>query len=103
MPDPKQNQPTMQNVLNAVQKMKERMDFLEKDIKRVKDVLNSQDNWHSETREWLGKEVLVRTRGGISETGTFKWSDRYNICIVSKGETTIWPKGGIDRLGLIKR
>ena len=95
-------QPTLPVVLNEMQILKERITVLEKGLKKVNDVLNIQDNWHAETREWLGKEIEVKSRSGLSDVGILKWTDRYNICLVSSKGPRIWTKGGLDCLGPVK-
>lgn len=69
--------------------------------------LRIKDNWHSETKDWLGKSVKVSLRSGMFVVGTFKWSDKYQIAVVPGGRSNDDPriinKGAIEIIELGER
>jgi len=69
--------------------------------------LRIKDNWHSETKDWLGKSVKVTLRSGVFVVGILKWSDKYQIAVVPLGRSNNDPriinKGAIDIIELEKR
>jgi len=69
-----------------LQSVKDKVDRLEKDVKQLKDLLNVQDNWHSEVRGWVGDLVHVSFNGALFQ-GTLKWIDRYTICLTTESGT----------------
>lgn len=94
------NSYSIESVYKTVQSMKDKFERLEKDVKGLKDLLNVHDNWHSTIRKWVGHEVRICDREGIT-TGTLLWSDRYNVCMqieeVRTGQRTrMYTKGGIN-------
>ena len=68
---------------------------LQKTVKGLKDILNVHDNWHSETRDLVGKQVTIRIVTGEIETGQLLWTDRYNVCALVSGKRRVYTKGGI--------
>jgi len=87
--------PSLKVVLTKIQSLNDRHDRLAKEVRSLKDLLNTEDNWHAETRKWIGKRVAV-TFGGEQVQGIFKWADRYNICLVVLSTPRIFPKGMIS-------
>lgn len=78
-----------------LQSLKDKVDRLEKDVKQLKDLLNVQDNWHSEVRGWTGSVVVVMFNGR-EYAGMLKWIDRYTLCLVEgSAGTMIFPKSQI--------
>lgn len=85
----------LKTALTRIQSLTDKHTKLEKEVRGLKDLLNTQDNWHAETRTWIGKTVRV-TFEGEAVTGVFKWADRYNICLVVYDKPRIFPKGKIS-------
>ncbi len=83
-----------------VQSMKDRFEKVEKDVRNLKDLLNTHDNWHSTIHEWIGEGVIISDRSGHLCRGILKWSDRYNLCIAHSTDpkpiTRMYTKGGIN-------
>lgn len=88
-----------------LQSLKDKVDRLEKDVKLLKDLLNVQDNWHTEVRDWIGSVVVV-TYSEKEYAGTLKWIDRYTLCLqetqgnpskdpAAKKWTHVFPKSQI--------
>jgi len=78
-----------------LQSLKDKVDRLEKDVRQLKDLLNVQDNWHTEVRDWIGSVVVVMY-GEKEYAGTLKWIDRYTLCLVEgTAGTLIFPKSQI--------
>lgn len=75
-----------------------RLDAFEQELKALKDILNTKDNWHAEIKEWIGREVVTELRSGRVFTSVLIWSDRYNICLERGGERIICTKGAIDTI-----
>jgi hypothetical protein len=53
-------------------------------VAKLKDVLFTQDNWHSKIVKWIGKDVFFGidpTEGiqGAGTVGRLLWADRYHI------------------------
>ena len=86
---------SLKNALTRIQSLTDKHTRLEKEVRGLKDLLNTHDNWHSETRKWIGKTVKV-TFNGEETSGVFKWADRYNICVVVFNKPRIFPKGMIS-------
>jgi hypothetical protein len=89
------NKTTLDGVSKRVQSLKDRHERLEKDVRQLKDTLNIHDNWNAEIKELIGHSVKLRTSDGEEATGTLKWSDRYNLCILIFDKPRIYNKGGI--------
>jgi len=70
-----------------LQSLKDKVERLEKDVKQVKDLLNVQDNWHTEVRDWIGTKVTVDFNG-TAYFGTLKWIDRYTLCLITEPNST---------------
>jgi hypothetical protein len=92
-----ENVPTIKTIARWVDSLKTRLGRLEKDVRAIKDILNTHDNWISFSRKLVGSSVVVRCRCGDDTTGILKWTDRYNVCIVrDDGKERVFTKGGID-------
>jgi hypothetical protein len=100
------NSVSLDVLAKKVQSIKDRFERLEKDVKGLKDLLNVHDNWHSTIRKWVGNDVRVCDRQGIT-TGILLWSDRYNVCVrpyetvkewdhKAGQRTRMYTKGGIN-------
>jgi hypothetical protein len=82
--------------------MRSRFERVEKEVRGLKDLLNTHDNWHSTIREWIGQQVTICDCNGSLSQGVLKWSDRYNVCISPDAYTPdthklrIYTKGGIN-------
>jgi hypothetical protein len=88
---------TLELAFKKLQGLRDHFLRMEKEVKALKDLLNVHDNWHSEIRSLVGKEIVVCSRTGDQATGELKWSDRYNLCIeISPKQRRIYTKGGID-------
>lgn len=77
-----------------LQSLKDKVDRLEKDVKQLKDLLNVQDNWHSEVRSWAGEQVSVQL-GAQVWRGVLRWIDRYTLSIYDGTSVLIFPKSQI--------
>jgi len=90
--------PKAPNLGQQVISLKRRVEQLERELRSIKDTLNTKDNWHSETKDWIGAMLHVQLRSGETESGRLLWSDRYNICLKESDERVIIPKGAIDTI-----
>jgi len=91
--------PKTPNLGQLVTSLKKRIEQIERDLRTIKDTLNTKDNWHAEIKDWIGQLIDVQFRHGAQTTGTLQWVDRYNVCIVVEdehNERRICTKGGID-------
>jgi len=75
------SKPTLETLAKQEQSLRDKITRLEKELRALKDVLNIHDNWNAEIREWIGKQVKVRTSVDGFVGGKLLWSDRYNICL----------------------
>jgi hypothetical protein len=97
MTDKPKPKPKLPNLGQLVNSLKRRVEQIERDLRAIKDILNTKDNWHSETKDWIEKMVHVRLHSGETESGNLLWLDRYNICIsCSDYGRVIIPKGAIE-------
>lgn len=83
----------------------ERVADVAREQRRLSELLKVQDNWHSETKEWLGRVVRVYLQDGETVlVGRLKWSDKYHIAVVPQGRGVNDPqvvnKGAISFLQL---
>lgn len=70
-------------------------------VRKHKDILQVQDNWHSRVAKMIGKPVEVKLSGEDEWlTGTLLWTDRYNIGLHCRGEDELINKGHVKRLRL---
>lgn len=92
------NELNLKAVASKAQSALDKLLRLEKEVKALKDILNTHNNWHAETREWEGKRVVICDRSGTQTTGIFRWADRYNLCITPDNNhpNRIYTKGGIN-------
>lgn len=72
--------------------------------KKIDHQLRIKDNWHSETKDWIGECVSVYLRSDVVVIGVLKWSDKYQIAVVPPGRLESNPKiinkGAIDIIEL---
>jgi len=88
-----------------------RITELEQQVARLKDQLNTKDNWHAEVQTMINKEVVISVRGyhggreGVN--GKLLWSDRYNLCIEDtikeRAYRTVYMKGSVISIRLLKQ
>lgn len=79
-------------------------------VDRLKDVLFTQDNWHSKIIKWIGKEVFFSVDphellDGKGTVGKLLWADRYHIgveilCLDGNGNRNV-PKEHLVNKGHI--
>jgi hypothetical protein len=100
---PQKSKPKLPNLGQLVKSLKSRIEQLERDVRAIRDIVNTKDNWHAETRDWIGESVVIRTQSGVESGGRLIWIDRYNVCIdftpTNKflgASRVVIPKGGID-------
>jgi len=94
--DRKPNPGTIQELANQIADIK-------KEVGKLKDILNVQENWGSEIKKLLGEKISVCVVDGKCLHGHLLWTDRYNICIsveyqLNEGKyakRVIIPKGSI--------
>jgi hypothetical protein len=79
--------------------LKKQVDELGKTVRRLKDILQVQDNWHSHIAPWIKKRVKVWTDMAEFE-GVLLWTDRYNLGLDIDGEENIFNKGHVVRVKL---
>lgn len=77
-----------------------------RDQRRLNDLLRIKDNWHSETKDWVGKKIRVHLRSEERIDGYLKWVDKFNLAMVPTHHTDDDPlivnKGAINMLHLLK-
>lgn len=61
-----------------------RMAQIQKDQRRINELLKLQQNWGSEIANWFGRPVSISLRNGELVIGKFKWSDKYQLAVVPK-------------------
>lgn len=82
-----------------VRSLKNRVERIERNLKSIRDELNTKDNWHAEIKDWIDHSVTITLRSGNTCLGKLLWTDRYNVCIDEGGRSrTIVTKGGIDTI-----
>jgi hypothetical protein len=92
--------PRLPNLGQLVTSLKKRVEQIERDVRAIKDMLNTKDNWNSEIKDWVGQEVQISvgTQADIFQGAVLIWTDRYNICIEWQKDRIIIPKGSINYL-----
>lgn len=99
MPEKQKPKPKIPNLGQLVESLKNRVERIEQDLKALKDILNTKDNWNSEVKDWIGEQVKITLRSGNICSGRLLWTDRYNICVDEGGKSrTIVTKGGADTI-----
>jgi hypothetical protein len=81
--------------------LKKQVDDLSRTVRKLKDILQVQDNWHSHISPWIKRAVMLWTDGAEFE-GILLWTDRYTLGLEIDGEENIFNKGQIVRIKLAK-
>ena len=95
-------QPSPAQLATEYKHLKTRVDELRGTVNKLKDILHVEDNWHSRTSKWIGKQVQVYVCNEWL-TGRLLWTDRYNVGIrLDNGEgEEILGKGHVARMRCI--
>lgn len=92
-PKPHQG-PKLTDLISALSR---KVEDQQKEIKKLKDLLNAQDNWNAEIRALIGHRVAVKTIDSSEYFhGTLKWVDRFNLCVVHNNLPRFFHKGSIS-------
>lgn len=92
------------NLRNRVNTLERDLALANKEIRKLKDILNVKDNWASEVRDYIGRQVeVVGTRS--TYMGELIWSDRYHICILPENavDNVVIQKGNIESISPIPK
>ena len=88
--------PTLKSLAARLQQLIGRLRKTEDDVRGLKRLLNTKDNWAAEVRDLLGTSVAVKTPREDPKRGVLKWVDRYNIGLTTRdGHLRIYNKGQI--------
>lgn len=82
----------LKTALSRIQSLADKHKQLSQEVRKLRDLLNTQDNWHSEVQAWMRKKVSI-FYGNAQFQGTLKWTDRYTICLQAGNRIFIFPKG----------
>lgn len=76
-----------------------------KEQRRLSELLKIKNHWHSEIKDWIGREVRVSLQNDQTLIGKLKWTDNYNVAITTRrgNSTRIINKGAIAFLQLERR
>lgn len=86
--------PSLAQVWSDMRTLRENHQQLKAAVGKLKDILQVQDNWHSNITPWLGKEVAVETTQGC-HSGVLLWTDRYHLGLHCDGAKIILNKGHV--------
>jgi len=97
--------PTLRQLWNWIEGLKERLTRTERDVSSLKDILNVHNNWAAATRTWSGRDVRFACGPTWLGEGTLLWIDRYNIGIAvadndGKARERLYNKGSITWIAL---
>lgn len=74
------------------QALTKRIEDLEK---LVKAQFDEKNQWNSQVRDWIGKDVAIQLIDTTTVKGTLRWMDRYTVCIDELKGVAIVHKGSI--------
>lgn len=81
-----------------------RIGELARELKRLTTLLDVKNNWHSETHDWVGREVQLKLKHQDQYfQGTLKWIDKYNLALIlemAQTRTYVFNKSAIAFLFL---
>jgi len=98
-PNRRPKQLSLGQVASDLKALREGHDRLKATVGKLKDILQTQDNWHAHVSRWIGKEVCVWSDEKLY-LGKLKWTDRYNLGLELEDNLVIFNKGHISRLHL---
>lgn len=85
------------NATEAIATLSRRVTEQHEEISKLKDLLNARDNWNSEIRALIGREVAVKTIDSSEPFyGVLKWVDRFNLCVVTNNLPRFFHKGSVS-------
>lgn len=69
------------SAFKEINELKQRVGDLAKDVRTLKDMFSTNDNWGALAKKLIetGKEVKITDIGGHCWVGRVQWVDRYNI------------------------
>ena len=90
-----------------VAELDHRVAMIQKEQRRLNEILKVGNGWGSEVSNWFGCVVELTLRSKETIIGTFKWSDKYQVAVVPEGrrldDPVIVNKGAIDTIELAFR
>ena len=86
---------TLRRAFSLIDGVRSKIGKLEREVRSLKDLLNTHDNWNALVRLWIGKEITIKDNCGEVIRGVLKWTDRYNLSVKSYGKERVFTKGGI--------
>jgi hypothetical protein len=93
--------PTNGQLLHELRTLRSSHEQLKATVRKLKDILQVQDNWHSRVSKWIKRDIeLFDDREEESIRGVLLWTDRYNLGIEVDGGEEIFNKGHVVRIRL---
>ena len=71
---------------------------LKASVAKLRDILQVQDNWHSNIASWINQPVRMLTDDNVETEGILLWTDRYNLGLEVSGQKVIFNKGHIIKI-----
>ena len=88
--------------LSRQEQLEAKVSKLEKEVARLKDVLNVKDNWHAEVKGLIGKVVHISGAAtGQLVIGKLLWTDRYHMCVHVTKDLSDPKKGCLEHRVII--
>ena len=94
--------PSIGQLWSELKNLRTSYEQLKSTVGKLKDILQVQDNWHSNITPWIKKKVTVWLGDDESFDATLLWTDRYNVGLEIDGERNIVNKGHVRRIKLAK-
>lgn len=91
-------QKTTTQLFHEVKALRASHEQLRAQVSKLKDILQVQDNWHSNIASWVNGNVQMLTDDGVDVVGKLLWTDRYNLGLEIDGEKSIYNKGHVIRI-----
>ena len=102
--------PSVPQIWNEVRSLKQKVDQMSAALGKLKDMLNTTDNWHARISQLLGKEVMFVSESSVQifkdsgaeaeivvpQKGKLLYADRYTVGIEVDGQERMYNKGKIE-------